>query len=309
MAKYIIGTTGGGREPATQVESMVRIEKQGFSAAWMTSGSGMDPVSLSAIGATKTERVKLGTAIQHIWSMPPVKMAQIGQIAAQLSGGRFRLGLGLGSKAAAEDMWGQAYSAQFGHLREYIEIIRTLVANGSIDFHGKHYRAKASIANPAPMPVMIAALGPGAFEIAGEISDGAISWVSPNTYIRDVAQPAIRRGAERAGRPVPPIIAHAPVVVHENIEEVREAARKQFGFYVRAPHYQQMFIAAGFAEARDAIWSDAMLDAVVISGNEEQVTQRVADLAEWSGGEVLASPIAGLATERTIALLGSLAQQ
>ena len=68
-------------------------------------------------------------------------------------------------------------------------------------------------------------------------------------------------GAERAARPVPPLVAHLPVCVHDDAKEAREAVRQQFAGFARSPFYQNMFIAAGFPEVSQGTWSDAMVDA------------------------------------------------
>ncbi len=203
--------------------------------------------------------------------------------------------------------FGATYGRPLGHLREYVTIVKTLVERGEVDFAGQFYRAQSRIASTTPMPVMIAALGPAAFELAGEVADGAISWVTPAPYIRDIARPALERGAQKAGRPAPPIIAHAVVTVSNYRAAIRDAVRKQFGFYVRAPHYQAMFAGSGFPEAREGAWSDAMIDGLVIAGGEEAVERGLTDLAAWAKGEVLVSPIAGLEDERTRAVLARLA--
>src|SRR5262249_21252677 len=77
---------------------------------------------------------------------------------------------------------------------------------------------------------------------------------------------------------VPSLIAHAPVCVHDNAAEMRTAVREQFQTYPRLPFYRQMLIAAGFPEAADGTWSDAMIDTVVLWGNEACVTERLHDL-------------------------------
>lgn len=306
MAPIVIGTPAGGRDTAGAIEDALRKEQQGFSAVWFTGGSGLDPIGLSIATAGRLARAKLGTGIATMWAMSPVEMALLGQVAAQLSGGRFRLGIGVASPPSA-GRFGATYDRPLGHLREYVTVIKSLVERGEVDFSGRFYRAQARIASPTPMPVMIAALGPAAFELAGEVADGAISWVTPASYIRDVARPALERGAQRAGRPAPPIIAHAVVTVSDDRPAIRDAVRKQFGFYVRAPHYQAMFVGSGYPEAREGAWSDSMIDGLVLAGGEAAVERGLEDLAAWAQGEVLVSPIAGLEDERTRALLARLA--
>ena len=130
---------------------------------------------------------------------------------------------------------------------------------------------------------MASALQRGSYALCGEEADGAISWVCPGLYLRDVALPAMHAGAERAGRPVPPLIAHAPVCVHEHADEVRGAVREQLATYPRLPFYQRMLMAAGFAEVANNTWSDRMIDAVVLWGNEAHVEERLRELLQLRG--------------------------
>jgi len=159
---------------------------------------------------------------------------------------------------------------------------------------------------------MGSALQQGSFELCGEEADGAISWICPGPYLRDVGLPAMHAGAERAGRPVPPLIAHAPVCVHDHPDEVRAAVREQI-MNPRLPFYQRMLIAAGYPEAEHGTWSDRMVDGVVLWGNEARVAERLHELLAWGATEILATPVlAGsnraVSLDRTMRLLGQVAQ-
>ena len=196
------------------------------------------------------------------------------------------------------------------NLREYVHIVKTLLNEGSVDFDGRHYHAHASIGEPVTdVPVMASALRSSSFEFCGAEADGAISWVCPGVYVRDVAVPAIQAGAESAGRSVPPLITHAPVCVHDDPDEVRAAAREQLGTYPGTTFYQQMFAAAGHPEAAETeSWSDGMLDAVVLSGSEDTVAGRLNELFDWGSGEILVSVVTAgedqaASWDRTVALL------
>ena len=121
----------------------------------------------------------------------------------------------------------------------------------------------------------------------------------------------MKRGAEEAGRPVPPLIAHTPVVVHEDRAAVRAAALQQIATYPRTPFYQRMFTAAGYPEAQQGTWSEAMLDAVVISGDEATVAQRLRDILTFAGEVIVSVITVGEDREasrtRTLNLLADLA--
>ncbi len=181
-----------------------------------------------------------------------------------------------------------------------------------MDIDGTYYKAHDAISEPLDVPVMASALQRGSFELCGEEADGAISWICPGTYLRDVALPAMQAGAERAGRAVPPLIAHAPVCVHEHADEVRAAVREQI-MNPRLPFYQRMLVAAGFPEAEKGTWSDRMIDAGVLWGNEKQVEERLHELFAFGATEILAAPVlAGsnrtASLERSMRLLGRVAQ-
>ncbi len=190
-----------------------------------------------------------------------------------------------------EQTFGVDFEKPLAHLREYIQIARALLQQGSVDFAGQYYQAHTSISSPVDVPVMAAALGPRAYRICGAEADGAISWVCPGSYLNEVALPAMQRGAERADRPVPPLIVQVPVCVHENPEEAREAVRQQFAGFARSPFYQNMFTTAGFPEVSQGTWSDGMVDAVAVWGDESRVTEGLNGLFALGATEILASPV------------------
>jgi alkanesulfonate monooxygenase SsuD/methylene tetrahydromethanopterin reductase-like flavin-dependent oxidoreductase (luciferase family) len=137
--------------------------------------------------------------------------------------------------------------------------------------------------------------------------------VCPGLYLRDIALPALLRGADSAGRPMPPLVAHAPVCVHDHAEEIRAAVRQQFGFFAPSPFYQNMFRAAGFEEVTQGTWSDAMIDAVALWGDEARVADALTGLFALGATEILVSPgPAGTnreaSLERTLRLLSQVAQ-
>src|SRR5438067_526275 len=85
--------------------------------------------------------------------------------------------------------------------------------------------AAIEVPEPPNVPVMLSALRPGSFRLAGEISDGALAWICPLPYLRDQAKAALYEGAAAAGRPAPPLVGHCFVVVHEDREAVRAEGR------------------------------------------------------------------------------------
>ncbi len=294
MAEKRIGVAAMGGDSRAVVARIQELESLGIGAAWLTSGgAGPDALTTFAAAAATTERILLGTSIIPTYPRHPIVAVQQTQVVAQLAPGRFRLGLGPSHQVSIEPMFGIAHNAPLTNLREYIRVVKDLLWEGKVDYDGSQYHGHAALPGaPAPdVPVMASALRRRSFRLCGEVADGAISWVCPGQYLRDVAVPAMREGAEQAGRAVPPLVAHAPVCVHDNPEEAREAARQQLANYPRSPFYQEMFAASGHPEARDGVWSDGMLEDVVFMGREEDVAGRLRELFDWGATEILAHPV------------------
>jgi F420-dependent oxidoreductase-like protein len=315
MAAKRLGVVVSAPDSSAVLSSIANLEQRGIPAAWLTSAGagGADPLAAFVGAALRTQHILLGTAITQTFPRHPIAVVQQVQVLAQLAPGRFRLGLGTSGRAGMEQTYGVNFRDPLGHLREYLRIVKTLLHQGSVDFAGHYYQAHTRIAAPVDVPVMAAALGPKAYELCGAEADGAISWVCPGAYLRDVALPALQRGAASADRSVPPLVAHAPVCVHDRAEEVRAAVRQQFGGFARAPFYQNMFRAAGFEEVLQETWSDAMIDAVVLWGDEARVAEAIAGLFALGATEILVSPVAAgddraASLERTQRLLSQVAQ-
>ncbi len=277
------------RDFVTQVR---QAEMIGIPVAWTTIGGagGADPLTVFAAALTATDRIRLGTAIVPTWPRHPVIIAQQAQALEQIAPGRLRLGIGPSHEPGMVRNFGVRWEAPLTQLREYLTVIRMLTTEGSVDFTGRHVTARATMRDPQPVELLASALRPKSFEACGELTDGAISWMCPTSYLLREALPAIRRGAAHAGRETPPLIAHVPVMVSEDREAVRALARRQLGNYASVPFYLAMFHAAGFPEASTG-YSDAMLDDLVVSGTEDEVAARFAQMIEDGCGEILAHPL------------------
>lgn len=311
MTDQLVGIAVGG-PTIREIQTMIlRAEELGIPAAWMTTGGARpDSITVFAATAALTQNIKLGTSIVPTYPRHPLVMAQQAQIVAQLAPGRFRLGVGPSHRPTIEAM-GLPFNAPLAHLREYLQILKAILQNGRVDFDGQHYTAHDSIPQPLDLEIMGSALRRGSFELCGAESDGAISWICPPQYLQDVALPALQAGARQAGRQTPPLIAHAPVCVHENPDETRAAVRQQI-MNPRLPYYQKMLVEAGYPEAVQGVWSDAMIDGAVIWGDEEKCAEGIRRLFDLGAAEVLASPITAgpnpaESLDRTMRFLGQAA--
>ena len=300
------------RVPEIQT-SIERAEQLGIQAAWLsTGGPQVDNITAFAAAVGRTRSIMLGTAIVPSFPRHPLVMAQQARVVAELAPGRFRLGIGPSHRPEMRPL-GIKMSRSLGHLREYLRILKALLQEGKVDFDGEFYQTHESIPEPLDVAVMASALQRGSFELCGAEADGAISWICPKDYLRDVALPAMKKGAEEAGRPVPPLIADAHVCVHDNRNEVRAAFREKYAIYATLPFYQRMLVAAGYPEASNGVWSDAMIDGLVIYGDESRIGDQLRELLSIGATELLVSTVLvgdnkSASLDRTLRLLGQVAQ-
>src|SRR5690606_12774976 len=241
-------------EPRELVEAVRRAEERGVEAVWLPQGGvSPDTMMLLAAAAMVASRIRMGTSIIPTWPRAPIFIAQQVMALEGLAPGRFRLGNGPSTPAAMVPMYGADYREPLAHLREYLTVLRSFLHEGAVDFQGRFVSARVRLREgPLPVPVMASALSPGAFRLCGEAADGAISWMAPWRYLRDTALPALRQGAEAAGREPPPLIAHVPVCLDTDADVVRAAVQDQVGQYGKFPFYQARFRAAGYGDTSEA---------------------------------------------------------
>jgi alkanesulfonate monooxygenase SsuD/methylene tetrahydromethanopterin reductase-like flavin-dependent oxidoreductase (luciferase family) len=117
------------------------------------------------------------------------------------------------------------------------------------------------------VPVLVSTLGEKAFQLAGEVADGALSWVCPVQYLLRTGIPALRASAAAVGRAAPPLVAHVPVALSENRDSVLAAGHQMLDFYATIPFYASMFANAGFPSTpNQQAMSDDLVEGLVIWG-------------------------------------------
>ena len=291
MAALRAGLAIRGLNPAESLAAIVRAEERGLPMVWSTvGGTNPDAVTLFAAALAKTSTIGVGTAIVPTYPRHPIALASQALVLGGIAPGRFRLGLGPSHRPTIEGMFGLPMGKPLEHLREYLAVLRGLLWDGSINFSGTHYQVTARLPDgtePPRTPLPISALRAGAFRLAGEIADGAISWVCPVPYLVNTAKPALEEGARSVGRPAPPLIGHVPVAVGTDREAVRAAARTQLANYGRLPFYRGMFEDAGYPVNPDNSLSDALLDELVVSGTPDEIGARLREIQAVGVDELL----------------------
>jgi alkanesulfonate monooxygenase SsuD/methylene tetrahydromethanopterin reductase-like flavin-dependent oxidoreductase (luciferase family) len=183
-------------DAAEAVNRIVEAEHAGLRQVWLSQGGsgGTDTLTFAAVAAARTTQIRLGTAIVPTYPRHPLVMAQQVLVIHDLAPGRLRLGIGPSHRPIIEGSYGLSQTAPLAYLREYVTVLRCLLGEGHVDHHGTFFKITAT-SRTASIPLLVSALGPKAFHVAGEISDGALSWVCPVSYLLKEALPALQRGA------------------------------------------------------------------------------------------------------------------
>lgn len=271
-----------------------RADQAGISTAWLIMPAmGLDSLTLFAAALTSSEQIRIGTAIVPAFTRHPLTVANQARVLDQLGPGRLRLGLGTAHARTMVAVYHLPFDRPLSQLREYLQVLRPLLETGEVHFAGEFYEVDATIPRRVDTPLLIAALRPPAFELAGSLADGAISWNCPVSYLLEQSKPALARGAATAGRPAPPLLAHVPVVMSADRETVRGIARQQLSYYAAAPFYARMFADAGYPlDAAGHVTND-LIDNLVVSGSEDEIREQLTARLEAGLDELLVNPLFG----------------
>lgn len=290
------------------VDAMVgqarEVAAAGMGSVWFGQRFDYDSPSLAAIVGREVPNLQVGTSAVPVFGRHPMLISSLAQTAQAATHGRYQLGLALGAKAFLEGAFGVPYSRPIALLREFLTALRPLLDTGTADFHGELLTAappmpgKVPGAQP-PVPILVAAMGPQALRVTGELADGTLPYLAGPRTLSEHIVPAITAAAERAGRPAPRIVAFLPCVVTSDADRVREAAVEQLAFSEKVPSYQRVIGLEGASRAAD----------LAAIGDEETVAAHVERYFEAGASEVVvtATDLGGEADQRrTWKLLGEI---
>jgi F420-dependent oxidoreductase-like protein len=273
---------------AAAVDAIIRAEARGVPMIWSTVGGVRpDAMTFFAAALARTSTIRLGTAIVPTYPRHPAMLYTQAVALDQIAPGRFRLGIGPSHRSNMVGAFGLEFGTPLDHLREYLEIVRSLLETGGVDFDGDYFNVHIQGGATAAMPIYVSALRRNAFRLAGEIADGAISWLCPPHFLNTAAAPAMRESAGQAGRETPRLVAHVPVVLAGDLSEVRRVAGPVVSRYAQQPFYANMFADAGFPVQADGSVSDDLLDHLVVNGDADAVRQRLEAILDGPIDELL----------------------
>src|SRR3954452_8315127 len=207
-----LGYWGIGPAGDDALEVVRAAEGLGYESVWAAESYGSDVVSVLAWLAAQTETINLGAAILQVPARPPAAAAMAGCTIDALSGGRFLFGFGPSGPQVSEGWYGVPYPKPWGRTREYVEIVRKIVAREApLEHKGKHYElplpdgeGKALKLNFHPVrnhiPIFLGAIGQKSVELAAEVADGWIPIFSSPDAFESAWGEHIEAGLEKGGR-------------------------------------------------------------------------------------------------------------
>ena len=340
-----LGYWGRGVTGADQVALGREADRLGYDSVWVAEAYGSDSPSVLAWIGALTERIGLGSAVMQIPGRTPAMTAMTAATIDTLSGGRFRLGLGVSGPQVSEGWHGVPFKSPLGRTREYVEIVRAALRRDTVSSAGPHYplpvpggpgkalRLSARTVRP-DIPVYLAAVGPKNLELTGEIADGWLAIFFSPDHAGDLLS-TIERGRRAA---VPDagdvmggfdVVATTPVVLVDDVEEAASHVRDycalyiggmgsreqnfynqlacRMGFERDAERIQDLYLAGRPREAAAAVPLE-FIDETALLGSPQRVAQR---LRRYEDAGVTTLSIAtggGMTRDQALATLGAVAQ-
>lgn len=288
-----LGLTLGleGADIARAVDMCAAAESLGYTDVWTAEVGGADGFSPLAALAARTKTLRMGTAIVPVFTRPPALLAMQAATLADLSGGRFVLGLGTSSNIIIEKWMGSSFERPLTKLGQTVELVRECLSGKKVQGPGiDGFRLQLP---PVEVPIHIAALGPRACELAGRAADGVIFFMKTASGVSDALE-HVAKGAADEGRDPAGLdrVIRIPIAMDEDEAVFRFIARRLTVNYAIVDVYKRSLSAQGFETECKAItdaWAagdregataqvtDAMLDELFIFGDEATCRARIAE--------------------------------
>ena len=266
------------RPPPGAQELFEAAERAGVDQIWTAEAYGSDAWTPLAWWGSRTTRIKLGTAVSQLSARPPVTLAMTAMTMDHLTQGRVLLGIGTSNPQVVEGWYGQPYPRPLERTREYIDIVRQVVARaGPVSYDGKHYQLPLppehggtglgkplrSILHPyrTEIPIYLGAEGPKNVALAAEIADGwNVIFFSPamnDFYAAALAEGFARPGARHTAQTFDVVGGPMAIIEDDDLERAADQVRPMLALYIGGMgargvnFHHEVFVRMGYeAQAR-----------------------------------------------------------
>jgi F420-dependent oxidoreductase-like protein len=320
-------------------------DRLGYAVCWAAEAYGSDAPTVLAWVAAQTERIDIGSAVLQIPARTPAMTAMTAATLDTLSGGRFRLGLGVSGPQVSEGWHGVRFDKPLGRTREYVDIVRMALRRETVRYDGRHWtlplpdgpgKAIKLTVHPVreQIPVYLAAVGPKNLELAGEIAEGWLAIFFAPEHAAVSLDP-VRAGRRTAGKGTDAdplagfdVVPTVPVVVMDDVATAADLLRgyaalylggmgsreqnfynalaRRMGFEREAELVQDLYLAKNHRDAAAAVPQD-FIDQTSLIGPVDRIRDRLHAYAE-AGVTTLTVTPGALMLEHRIEILRRMAE-
>jgi F420-dependent oxidoreductase-like protein len=325
-----LGYWGAGND-ADNLEVAREADRLGYSCVWAAEAYGSDAATVLTWIAAQTEQIDVGSAIFQIPGRTPANTAMTAATLDTLSGGRFRLGLGVSGPQVSEGWHGVKFTKPLQRTREYVDIVRLALSRQRVSYDGEFFtlplpdgpgKALTLTVHPVreTIPIYLASIGPKNLELTGEIADGWLAIFFSPENAPELMKPLIA-GREKAGKTMEgfDVVPTVPVVPGASVEECANYVRPYTALYVGGMgsrdknFYNQLAVRMGYEEAAIEIQEKYMakdyagaaaavplefIDATSLLGPPERIAKRLPAYAEAGVTTLSVASFAGTLEER-----------
>ena len=310
-------------------------DRIGYDSVWAAEAYGSDAATVLAFVAAQTERIGIGSAIFQIPARTPAMTAMTAATLDSLSGGRFRLGLGVSGPQVSEGWYGVRFAKPLARTREYVAVVRQALSRQPLSHDGEFWtlplpdgpgKALRLTAHPVRehIPLYLASVGPKNLELTGEIADGWLGiFFAPEHAAESLDH--VRAGQVKAGKDMTgfDVVPTVPVVFGDDLDACAEPLRHYAALYVggmgsrEQNFYNRLAVRMGYGEAaaqvqdlylarrhRDAAAAVPFefIDRTSLIGPVQRVRDRLAAYAEAGVTTLSVASFAGSLEQRVGAL-------
>ena len=295
-----------------QIDKIKFAESLGYESTWTAEAYGSDAVSTASWILAQTEKMKVGTAIMQMPGRTPALAAMTAMSLNQLSKGRFIAGLGASGPQVVEGWHGVAYGRPITRTREYIAIMRKIMAReGPTEFEGYHYNLpykgddatglgkplKSILGADTNIPIYTASITPNGIACAAEIANGFFPvWMSPDQYA--IFDKDVQKGLDKSGRTLADfdIAPFVTAIMGDDVNSCRVPVKGMLALYIGgmgareknfyndyatkmgygddAKIIQDLYLDGKKMEAMAAV-PDALVDEIALVGPKERIIERL----------------------------------
>ncbi|MGR3932603.1 LLM class F420-dependent oxidoreductase [Streptomyces sp. BRA346] len=328
-----LGYWGAGMD-ADNLAVAREADRLGYSVCWAAEAYGSDAATVLSWVAAQTEQIDVGSAIFQIPARTPAMTAMTAATLDSLSGGRFRLGLGVSGPQVSEGWYGVRFDKPLARTREYVDIIRKAMSRERLTHEGANWTLPLPGGPGKPLkltvhpvreyiPLYIAAIGPKNLEQTGEIADGALVIFFAPEHAEATTLGSLRAGREKAGKTLDgfDLVPTVPLAVGEDVRGLADQFRPYTALYVggmgsakqnfynklaqrmgyekEAAEIQEKYL-SGDKEGAAAAVPHELIDSTTLLGPVERIADRMKAYAE-AGVTTLSLTPAGFTLEERVA--------